>query len=189
MKYSSNIVHNNLIIKFLAFHAIYISQNSQKLNSRFWIFFPFYTTLLFLVGAFRRKTQTIVVTFLFLKDQRSDRFYKLDKLTWTNTKCHTTSTGTWFRGYLGFFEVPFYIFRHYETYRTKKNLKNDFFFQFFPHAGTLEENTWYFEVLLRFLSLGYGADLGKSRLVFISSISCTTKFRLHILIDGSEFKL
>ena len=47
----------------------------------------------FLVGAFRRKTQTIAVT--FFQDQRSDRFYKL---TCTNTNCHTTSTGTWHRG-------------------------------------------------------------------------------------------
>ena len=38
----------------------------------------------FLVGAFQ--------------DQRSDRFYKLYKLTWTNTKYHTTPTGTWDRG-------------------------------------------------------------------------------------------
>ena len=34
----------------------------------------------FLVGAFRRKTQTIVVT-SFFKDQRTDRFYKFYKLT------------------------------------------------------------------------------------------------------------
>ena len=32
-------------------------------------------------------------------------------------------------------------------------------FQFFPHAGTVEENTWHFEVLLLFFSLRYDADL------------------------------
>ena len=40
---------------------------------------------------------------------------------------------------------------------SKKN--SEFFFQFFPHAGTVEENTWQFEVLLLFLSLRYAADL------------------------------
>ena len=39
------------------------------------------------------------------------------------------------------------------------------FFQFFPQAGTVENNTWHIEVLLLFLSLRYGADLGFSRLV------------------------
>ena len=43
--------------------------------------------------------------------------------------------------------VPFYIFRHYATYRRpnkyfeKKFKKNRIFFQFFSHAGTVEENT------------------------------------------------
>ena len=42
---------------------------------------------------------------------------------------------------------PFTIFRHYATYRRpKKNDKNfekisEIFFQFFPNAGTVEENT------------------------------------------------
>ena len=48
----------------------------------------------------------------------------------------------------------------------KKIKKVRIFFQFFPHAGTVEENTWHFEVLLLFLSLRYGADLGRSRLVW-----------------------
>ena len=48
----------------------------------------------------------------------------------------------------------------------KKNSKKFEFFKIFPHAGTVEENTWHFEVLLLFLSLRYGADLGRSRLVF-----------------------
>ena len=43
------------------------------------------------------------------------------------------------------------------------------FLKFFPHAGTVEENTWHFEVLLLFLSLRYGADLGRSRLVHIAN--------------------
>ena len=39
------------------------------------------------------------------------------------------------------------------------------FLQFFSQAGTVEENTWHFEVLLLFLSLRYGANLGRTRLV------------------------
>ena len=43
---------------------------------------------------------------------------------------------------------------------TKKVLKKfSIFFQFFPQAGTVEENTWHIEVLLLFLSLRYGLDL------------------------------
>ena len=69
---------------------------------------------------------------------------------------------------------PFYIFRHYATYRRKKiekkfRKKIRIFFQFFPHAGTVEENTSHIEVLLLFLSLRYGADLGRSRLVKMCS--------------------
>ena len=67
---------------------------------------------------------------------------------------------------------PLHIFRHYATYRRpKKYLKTSkkirIFFQFFSHVGTVEENTWHFEVLLLFLSLRYGADLGRSRLVLV----------------------
>ena len=163
------------------------------------------------------------MTFLFLKDQRTDRFYKLYKLTCTNTKLyHTTSTGTWHRGY-GFFEVCqaegrgfesrpwpkilcvgffvfvrlfpqifsmspkgplhffyfakewmfknfqralFCIFWQYATYRRPKKWKKSENFLFFPHAGTVEENTWHFEVLLLFLSVRYGTDLARSRLVW-----------------------
>ena len=47
--------------------------------------------------------------------------------------------------------------------------KNPDFFQFFPHAGTVEENAWLFEVLLLVLSLRYFADLGRSRLVHVLS--------------------
>ena len=62
----------------------------------------------------------------------------------------------------------FYIFRHYATYRRSKKFRKKFemFLQFFPHAGTVEENTRHSEVLLLFLSLRYGADLGRSWLVF-----------------------
>ena len=53
-----------------------------------------------------------------------------------------------------------------ETKKMEKNFeKFGFFSQFFPHAGTVEENTWHFEVLLLFLILRYGADLGRSSLV------------------------
>ena len=74
--------------------------------------------------------------------------------------------------------VPFHFFRHYETFllfsslwdlpetkKSKKIKKIGFFFNFFPHAGTVEENTWHFEVLLLFVSLRYGTDLDRSRLV------------------------
>ena len=50
---------------------------------------------------------------------------------------------------------------------SKKNSKKSDFSNFFLTAGTVEENTWHFEVLLLFLSLRYGADLGRSRLVYI----------------------
>ena len=63
---------------------------------------------------------------------------------------------------------PYYIFRHYATYRRfqkKIETKIHNFSQFFPHVGTVEKNTWHFEVLLLFLSLRYGADLGRSQLV------------------------
>ena len=51
--------------------------------------------------------------------------------------------------------------KHFE----KKIAKIRIFFNFFPHAGTVEENTCHFEVLLLFLSLRYGAYMGRSRLV------------------------
>ena len=51
--------------------------------------------------------------------------------------------------------------------KSKKNQK--IFFQFFSHAGTKKANTWHFEILLLFLSLRYGADLGRSRLVSSSN--------------------
>ena len=50
-------------------------------------------------------------------------------------------------------KATFYIFRHYATYRIPKKFKTIFeknfekkfqnsdFFQFFPHAGTVEKNT------------------------------------------------
>ena len=61
-------------------------------------------------------------------------------------------------------ESPFYIFRHYATYQRLQKMKI-FSENLFPHSGTVEENTSYFEALSLFLSLRYGADLGRSRLV------------------------
>ena len=58
--------------------------------------------LYFLVRAFRRKTQTIVVTFLFFKKLRSDRFHKLYELASIN--CHTNVTST-ASNFLRIFEV------------------------------------------------------------------------------------
>ena len=78
---------------------------------------------------------------------------------------------------------PFYIFRHYATYRklqknSKKNL--EFFFSIFSSlrafvVSSCRKRGFRFRV---FLSLRYGADLGRSRLVRICSYkasvsSCT----------------
>ena len=63
---------------------------------------------------------------------------------------------------------------------TKKNFifqKKSGFFSIFPQTGTVEENTWHFEVLLEFLSLRYGADWGPfpacSVIFRWSSLCCT----------------
>ena len=81
---------------------------------------------------------------------------------------------------------PFYIFCHYATYRRPKKISKKFqknwnFFQFFPQAATVEENTWHIGVLLQFLSLRYGADLGRSRLVCINATQRMTL--LSYLLD------
>ena len=56
----------------------------------------------------------------------------------------------------------------------EKNIKKfGILFQFFPHAGTVEEITRLIEVLLLFLSLRYGADLGRSRLVVLQTTILT----------------
>ena len=47
----------------------------------------------------------------------------------------------------------------------QKKFKKSIFFLFFPHVGFVEENTWHIEVFLLFLSLRYGTDLDRSRLV------------------------
>ena len=62
----------------------------------------------------------------------------------------------------------------------KKIQKNRNFFSIFPQTGTVEENTWHFEVLLLFLSLRYGADLGRSRLVNIWSRCYDTTEQLMV---------
>ena len=67
---------------------------------------------------------------------------------------------------------PFYIFRHYATYRRLHKKIEKIFGKFFPHSGTVEENTWHFEVLLLFLSLRYGAHLGRSQLVDFCFCRC-----------------
>ena len=57
----------------------------------------------------------------------------------------------------------------YTTYRRlqeNNRKKIRIFFQFFLQAGTVEENTPHFEVLLVFLSHTYGAQLGISRFVY-----------------------
>ena len=83
---------------------------------------------------------------------------------------------------------------------TKKNLKNfkknRIFFSIFPQTGTVEENTWHFEVLLLFLSLRYGADLDRSRLVIVyimlpilkslSQVSAFSSSISWVVIDASS---
>ena len=59
-------------------------------------------------------------------------------------------------------KAPFYIFRNYATYRGPKKWKE---IRKKISKKTVEENTWHIEVILLFLSLRYGADLGRSRLV------------------------
>ena len=54
-----------------------------------------------------------------------------------------------------------------------KKFKKTHFFHYFLHAGTVEKNTWHSEVFLLVLSLRYGADLGRSRLVSFSADSVT----------------
>ena len=61
----------------------------------------------------------------------------------------------------------FSFFRHCETFFQKKN-----FHRSSPNSPILGN----FEVLLLFLSLGYGADLGRSRLV---ALSCQFAFNIY----------
>ena len=58
-------------------------------------------------------------------------------------------------------------FTFFGTMLLTGDLKKSKKMEFFSHSGTVEENTWHFEVLLLFLSLKYGADLVRSRLVSI----------------------
>ena len=78
--------------------------------------------------------------------------------------------------------VPLSVFRHCETLARQGlalaglgaplgpffwvcNFSENFFSKNFRFSSTVKENTWHLEVFLLFLSLGYGADLGRSRLV------------------------
>ena len=74
---------------------------------------------------------------------------------------------------------PFYIFRHYATYRKlQKNSgkKSDFFSQFLVFWELLLSSVVQ-KVVFVFLSLRYGADLGRSRLV---SRYCETFFFFNL---------
>ena len=73
------------------------------------------------------------------------------------------------RGLFGFLRSLFTFFGtiRLTEYQKMKIIGKMGFFQFFPHAGTVEECPRHFEVLLLFLSLRYGADLSRSRLVKI----------------------
>ena len=69
---------------------------------------------------------------------------------------------------------PFYIFRHYATYRKlQKNSKKNrnFFFWIFNFLRELLLSPVVEKVVLVFLSLRYGADLGRSRLVQFFNLS------------------
>ena len=56
--------------------------------------------------------------------------------------------------------------------------------QLLGFSGTAAENTWRFEVPVLILSLGYGADLGRSRLVFL-----VITFRLQCLYFSRQLVL
>ena len=77
---------------------------------------------------------------------------------------------------------PFTIVGTMRLTEDQKNSKN---FQknnlFFPHVGFVEENTWHIEVLLLFLSLRYGADLCRSRLILIHKGKYRSIFEVPIL--------
>ena len=60
-----------------------------------------------------------------------------------------------------------------ETKKFFFNFNKRIFFSIFPQTGTVEENTSHFEVLLLFLSLRYGAYLGRSRLGFFKTNELT----------------
>ena len=82
---------------------------------------------------------------------------------------------------------PLSVFRHCETLARQGlalvspgaplgpffwvcNFYENFFSKNFRFSSTVKENTWHLEVFLLFLSLGYGADLGRSRLVYLNTI-------------------
>ena len=90
----------------------------------------------FLVGAFHRKTQTIVKTFFKTKGVTDFVSFIRIELTLNATLLPLALE----------IEVDLVFLRsflHFSAlcdFPEEKNLKNNFF-QFFPHAGTLEENT------------------------------------------------
>ena len=67
-----------------------------------------------------------------------------------------------------------------------ENIKKIRNFQFFPNAGTVEENTWHINVLLIFLSLRYGA-LGRSR--HVVSVLTIMASSWKVIIIPNEAKL
>ena len=74
-----------------------------------------------------------------------------------------------------------------ETKKIRKKFKKfGIIFPIFPQAGTVEENTWHFEVLLLFLSLRYGADLGRFRLVWTRWLHETRGSTFWVLFDTRD---
>ena len=77
---------------------------------------------------------------------------------------------------------PFYIFRHYATYRKlrkKFKKKSEFFFSIFSFLRAFVVSSCRKSGFRVFLSLRYGADLGRSRLVSFFFVRPQTSSRMY----------
>ena len=96
---------------------------------------PMFLNMAILVGAFRRKTQTIVVTFF----KTNEVTYFISFINWLELTQNAILLllALEIEVIQTFFKVPFYIFRHYLTYRgPKKNFeKRSIFFSIFSSCG------------------------------------------------------
>ena len=104
----------------------------------------------FLVGAFRRRTGSSPAHKQKFFVQVSFGFVRLfSQIFLMSPKCPPRFFFYFAKEWMfkNSQRAPFYIFWHYATYRQPKKIgkkiskKNSDFFQFFPHAGTVEENT------------------------------------------------
>ena len=84
-------------------------------------------------------------------------------------------------------KAPLIRFRKWISKQSFKKI--GLFFQLFPHAFTVEENTWHIEVLLVFLSLRYAADLGRSRLAHLllpNNWWCSVDVAMRLMVDNNS---